>query len=480
MTIHEKHWEWIDARGLDPELVAKLGLETVSRHGAYWLAIPYRENGAVINHKYRLTSEKRHMMDPGAPLALWNVDVLSEAKVRSGQAPVVITEGEWDAMAAIQAGFMYAVSVPNGAPAQATEDLETATRYEWVDRHASDIAKVREFVIAADNDQAGFNLAADLAGLLGAERCRFVEYPEGCKDLNEVLLMHGPEKVVDCISTARPYPVQGLYTVDDFPERGEVQSFDIGVGPIESMIKIVPGTLTVLTGYANSGKSTLIDAIAGNAMMQHFPVCIASFETDVKPILIDGLRVAMLKCHKNDLRNIDTRKVDKIIRERLTIISQSVDEDMEMDIYTFLNLCRTAVIRHGAKLFVLDPWNELEHKRRRDETETEYISRAIRAVKRFAKQHDVAFWIVAHPTKPSDGVKKIPGLYDISGSSNWANKADYGITYHRPSFKEPKAKIMVSKVRKGLPGGRGEVDVMFNSNNSSFRLWDIEQDDLVS
>ena len=114
MMIHEVHGKWIEARGIDLGLAEKLGLETVSRGGKNWLAVPYREAGETINHKYRLTSAKDHRMDEGAPLALWNVDCLKDPKVREGQAPVVITEGEWDAMVAIQAGFPFTVSVPNG------------------------------------------------------------------------------------------------------------------------------------------------------------------------------------------------------------------------------------------------------------------------------------------------------------------------------------------------------------------------------
>ena len=304
---------------------------------------------------------------------------------------------------------------------------------------------------------------------MGAERCRFIEYPFPSKDLNEVLKDYGPERVVDCISTARPYPVQGLYTVDDFPERGEVRSLSVGVKPITDMIAIVPGTLTVVTGYANMGKSTLMNAIIGHALKNHFPVCVASFETDVKPILIDGLRMAMLGVGKHDLDKADTTGVDRIIRERLSIISQSVDEDMEMDIDKFLQTAKLAVNRYGAKMVVLDPWNEVEHKRRRDETETDYIGRAIRAIKRFAKQYDVAFWVVAHPTKPQDGSRgRIPGLYDISGSANWANKADYGLTYHRASFDRNEADIVVTKVRMGLPGRRGTVKVAYDFRTSEF------------
>lgn len=465
--MHPRHKEWIEARGLDPALAEKFGFQTHRDHDGAWLSIPYSEGGETINHKFRLTSEKRHKMDPGAPLALWNADCLNDPKVRNGQAPVVITEGEWDALAAIQSGFQFAVSVPNGAPAQATADLETAKRYDWVDRHAEALSGVREFVIATDADQPGYNLAADLVGLLGADRCRFIEYPFPCKDLNEVLLEYGPERVVDLISTARPYPVQGLFSMADFPERGEVRSYGIGVQPIADLISIVPGTLTVLTGYANQGKSTLMNAVIGHALRYHFPVCVASFETDVKPILRDGLRMSILECSKHDLTKVELSDADDIIDARLSIISQAVDEDLEMDLDKFLSLCRTAVKR-GAKMIVLDPWNELEHKRRRDETETDYISRSLRAIKRFAKQYDVAFWIVAHPTKPHEGVKKIPGLYDISGSANWANKADYGLTYHRPDFDKNEADIVVTKVRMGLPGKRGSVKVSFDFRSSCF------------
>lgn len=470
MTMHDRHKEWISARGLDPELAEKLGLETITDGGANWLVVPYREKGEVINHKWRLTSEKRHKMDAGAPLALWNADCLTDPKVRNGQAPVVITEGEWDAIAAIQCGFPFTVSVPNGAPNEVTADLDNAKRYDWVDRHANDLAGVKEFIIAADDDKAGQNLRTDLVALLGADRCRFIQYPWPCKDMNEVLLEKGHEAVVECITTAKPFPVQGLYGIDDFPEKGQVRSFRLGVDPIDEMLSIVPGTLTVLTGYANMGKSTLMNAVIGHQLVNHFPVCVASFETDVKPILVNGLLQAILGCDQNELpRHPKLQAARECLRDRLKIISQTVDEDMEMDLDKFLELCRVAVVRHGVKMIVLDPWNELEHKRRRDETETDYIGRAIRAIKRFAKQNDVAFWVVAHPTKPHEGNKRIPGLYDISGSANWANKADYGLTYHRPDFKENRAKIVVNKVRMGLPGRRDQTEVTFDFRISRFR-----------
>ncbi len=465
--MHHRHKEWLEGRKIDPELAEKFGLTTTQREGGQWLTIPYVHRGETVNNKYRLTSQKDFRMDNGAPLTLWNADILSSPEVRGG-ATVIVTEGELDGLAAIQASFKFTVSVPNGAPASLTDQPLEAKRYEWFSRHQSDLDEVKTFILATDADPAGYNLAADLAALLGPERCKFIEYPFPCKDLGEVLDEYGPEKIVEVIAAAKPYPIKGLYTIDDFPERGEVRSYSTGVKPLSGAIEIVPGTLTVLTGYANMGKSSLMNAIIGHSLRYNFPVCVASFETDVKPILRDGLRCAIMRCTTNDLRNTDTSDADDILRSRLLIISQAVDEIDEMTLEDFLEYSRIAVVRDGVKMIVLDPWNELEHKRRRDETETDYISRCLRMVKRFAKQYDVAFWIVAHPTKPQDGTKKIPGLYEISGSANWANKADYGLTYHRPDAQSSEALIVINKVRMGLPGKKGTVNVKYDFRTSEF------------
>src|SRR3546814_13291250 len=91
-----------------------------------------------------------------------------------------------------------------------------------------------------------------------------------------------------------------------------------------------------------------------------------------------------------------------------------MDKEFELYIDAFLETARISVIRDGARLIILDPWNELEHKRGRDETTTDYIGSAISKVKAFAKRYNVASWIVAHPTKPQKDTNQIPPLYDVS------------------------------------------------------------------
>ena len=474
--LHETHKAWIEARGIDPILAEEFGLETVRRGDAHWLAVPYVERGETLNHKYRRTGAKDHRMDDGAPLTLWNSDALSHPEVLQGSA-LIITEGEWDALTAITAGLCHVVSVPNGAPAQRTSEPEKAKRYDWVWRHIDALDKVQLFVLATDGDEPGRHLAHDLVALLGAERCRFVTYPAGCKDLNDVALAHGHAAVVQLINGAKPYPVQGLYKMDDFPPRGEMIHWSTGLPMLDEYISVVPGTLTVFTGWANIGKSTVLSAIIAAQVENHVPVCIASFETEVG-ILRDSLRQAILRCSTHDLRTRDLTAVDALINENTSVIYQSVDADDEMNLEWFLDRCRIAVLQHGARMIVLDPWNELEHRRRRDETETEYTNRALREFRKFAQRMNVAFWVVAHPTKPEKGFSGVPKLYQIAGSAAWANKPHYGLTYHRRDPSANTGELHVSKVRQGLPGRKTDQEGI--RVTLDYRTWTFVPDQFVA
>lgn len=447
-ALHPNHAAWIEARGISADLASKLGLATVRRNGAAWLAVPYVEWGKPVNHKYRLTSEKRHMMDPDAPLTLWNHDCLIE----DSDQPLVICEGEWDALTALQLGWR-AVSVPNGAPSAETDDPANAKRYEFLWRARDQINRVSRIILAVDDDPAGKALRADLIALLGADRCSFVEYPFPAKDLNEVLLEYGGDAVHKALREAKPVPVEGLYRLSAFPDMPEVRGIPLGIDVMDGKIEIVPGTLTVFTGYANMGKTTITNTVIAHAVMRGLHVCVGSFETAPKPILRDHIARALIGCSNHEFANHPQRRdAYATLEKQIVIISNSLNEDLEIDIDGLLELARTAAVRDGCKLFVFDPWNEVEHKRRKDETVTDYIGRAIRAVKRFARMHNVAVWIVAHPTKPQKGINQMPSLYDVSDSANWSNKADYGLVYHRKDKTQNEGELAVVKVRMGLPG----------------------------
>ena len=111
-----------------------------------------------------------------------------------------------------------------------------------------------------------------------------------------------------------------------------------------------------------------------------------------------------------------------------------------------IDMIETAVMRDNVKVFIIDPWNELDHDRFREESLTEYTGRAIKELKRLAMRLNVHIICVAHPTKmqrrnQAGDVPK-PTLYDISDSAHWANKADVGLVVWR---QKDMTEIVVSK-----------------------------------
>jgi twinkle protein len=113
---------------------------------------------------------------------------------------------------------------------------------------------------------------------------------------------------------------------------------------------------------------------------------------------------------------------------------------------------------------VIDPWNEMDHARPGNMSETEYISQTLSIVRQFARDWDIHVWLVAHPTKlqkDKDGKYQICRLWDISGSAHWNNKADNGITVHR-DYETGTTTIYVLKVRFKHVGKPGACDLIYD------------------
>jgi len=104
-------------------------------------------------------------------------------------------------------------------------------------------------------------------------------------------------------------------------------------------------------------------------------------------------------------------------------------------------------------------------------TETEYISLCLTCLREFARKHNVAMWIVAHPSKlqrARDGSYPVPSLWDISGSAHWRAKADVGIVVHRKDITVNNLDVIVQKVRFKSTGRPG--DVRLNYHYASGRM----------
>jgi twinkle protein len=102
---------------------------------------------------------------------------------------------------------------------------------------------------------------------------------------------------------------------------------------------------------------------------------------------------------------------------------------------TILERAEALVRRKGIRVFILDPYNCLEHQIPYGQSETQYISEFLEKLRSFARRRQVLVILAAHPVKmkkdPISGKFPVPTMYDISGSAAFFNKADFGIAIER-------------------------------------------------
>lgn len=424
--------EWLRARGLDAVLCEELGLTSgrLRQDGPEWIKIPYEKNGQLVNYKLRSIGSKEWSQKKDGEQVLWRLECLTDAALDNE--PLVITEGEFDAIAAVQAGYWRTVSVPGGAQSGAGV---VADALEVIER-------VREIVIAADDDGPGHELLEELVGILGPARCRKVAYPKGCKDLNDVLRRFGEEGVKKCVEASPWANVAGVFLLDDLPELPDLTIWRPSIEGLRQVLPICPGHVSVWTGIAGHGKSTLLNACAWSiADTEKLRIGHGAFETTPQREYLQDL-IAHKTGYAVGDRQMPAGAVESVrqwARDHIVFInsdgaSPATSSLIDASLDWFLQCAQTAVIRHGARFIILDPWSQIDHDMDAREREDQYIRRSLRRFRAFARTFNVHLAIVAHPMKPKRdacGGYEMPEGYEISGAAHWYNFADLGVTVHK-------------------------------------------------
>jgi len=489
---------WASGRGISEQVIRRNRIGFVhtyipAREGmADCIAFPYFRNGEVVNIKFRTLDGKDYCQVKGAEKILYGLDDIVDSKT------AYIVEGEPDKLAMEEAGYLNVLSVPDGAPAvvkKGDPDPRDA-KFSFLANCAEQLDRLERIVLAGDMDAAGLALEEELARRLGRERCWRVRWPAGnddpCKDANEVLKRHGAQVLRECVEAAEPYPIAGLHLVSEFADEtlalyrdGRKRGHRTGWATLDEHMSVVDSQLVVVTGLPNSGKSEFIDALAVNlATTYGWRVALCSFENQppehISKLAEKHLGLPFWDGPSHRMSEEDLRRAMAWCEDHFQMI-RADDDSPTID--WILSAAKAAVLRHGIKALVIDPYNEIEHKRPSNMSETEYVSQILGRVKRFAKNHGVVVFFVAHPTKmyAENGKVPVPSLYDISGSANWANKADLGIVVHRPNRNEPITEIHVKRPRSKTFGKEGIVRLVYDRATGRYSLpsasprWDRDQ-----
>ena len=437
--VNEQIYQYFESRKISRQTVdamnvaADFGGNIVFRF--FW-------NGEEIYRKYRHPykpgpKDRKEWQDSGTNPILYNMDncVFSQ--------PLVITEGQIDAMSLHEAGITNVVSVPCGCDSMS-----------WVETCWAWLEKFKTIILFGDSDPPGKRMVDTLIKRLGEYRCLVVrEYPQipgtdppaYCKDANEVLWYCGESALIEMVDTAEEIKVRGLLRLAD------VMPYDPTTVPrIRTMIPtldatvggLVEGGVSVLTGESGMGKSTISGLLMLNGIEQGYNCCAYSGELTAQ----NFQEWFHLQAAGSDWI---TLKYDKVRGMNVPVVPPEVAQrimkwyEPHMFIYNndevfidvkqadaIIEVFTVAARRNDCRLFLVD--NLLTTTADSDE---EFRSQAVfvNAMKQFAKRYQAHVLIVAHARKIQKGTHI--SKQDVSGSAAIINLSDCAIVSERPDLR---------------------------------------------
>ena len=416
-----------EERKLDPELCARLGIHSADQRT---VGFHYFVNGAIHNTKLRRGKGNMPWAHGGRELVLWNLDCLAEDPAPDEE--VIVTEGEFDAIAFIQAGFTRVVSVPNGAQSGGDQSF----KYLFADggQLIPALDKFGRFVLATDADSKGLACRDALARRLGDERCRWVAYPPGCKDANDTLLAAGLEAVRAAVVDARPMWTDEVATIDDVPDPPPDEArYQLGIPELDHHgLRLTLPALWTLVGPYGSGKSVLLRQLLCGFWRQHrWRALLTSFEERIKPRYHRDLRrhfIARPLLPDAPWTAEEMAAADEEIRGGFLFLrrakGQRIDPDRVLDRVEF------AARVYGIKVVAIDPINELTLRPPPGQSKTDYLGDFIMDLKDLGEDYGLLTIVVVHPPKDSTERRLarngILTLNDGADTGHWGNKSDIG------------------------------------------------------
>lgn len=418
--------QWLaQVRGLDGALLAEMGVKRVNHPSlGDAVAFPYKRDGQVIAAKFR-TIDKRFRSTEGVSRPLYNLDALD----LSPTLPVVIAEGEVDAISCIQAGFDRSVSVPDGW-------TENGDKRQSLLEAEERLRKSPFVIVAADADAAGASLPRAVANILRGHDVRVATWPDGCKDPNDVLMQHGAGELARCLTSARRLdPPGGFITgISDLPPIPARRVLRTGIGVLDEVMAFEQGALSVGTGTPGAGKSTLSTFAAYHvADREDVRVGFLAFETH--PFRIrDHLARLHTGREWDHLSPAERDRCAADLDRQFRIVHRTYDDLPEAghNLGWLEEMIYALAVRDWCKLIVVDPWNELEHLPEPGESLTSYINFALQRMRGWAERFDCHIALIAHPRKMlTEGKPRSPTGYDIADSAAFANKPSLGWAVHQ-------------------------------------------------
>jgi len=244
--------------------------------------------------------------------------------------------------------------------------------------------------------------------------------------------------------------------------------------------RLVKGLLNVFNGIPSHGKTTIVDAIIINSVLEHGWKW-AIFSPENKPYymhihpMVQKL-VGMNFFGKNRMNKAQLSSAMEKLNDHILFL----EPDQENVTHKSLQrLIKDASEHYKIDAALIDPWNKVEVNLKKNENDMKAVGRLLREYQAFGRTNNVWMGICAHPTKMlkerGAAVYPVPTLYNLEGSSHWYNGVDMGITFYR-DFAKNLVQCHIQKVKFKTHGKVGLTWMRYNEENSRMFELDYNKD----
>lgn len=390
-----------------------------------WIVFPAIQDGKILCIEARSIVRKVTRMRTGMTnKVLFGVEQISV------DSPLYIVEGHFDQAVMVQAGY-NTVSLPN-ASASLTPEMRDL------------IMAAPARILAGDTDASGVSRTQKIWSELQQSTYK-IEWPEGCKDANEVFLkVAGRDisvfrNIVDKLvleAYARPLP--GLQSIQDILERNDAESaeqrtdrFVSSVGAVDRMANIFPGSVVyVSASQTGTGKTQWVLQETLNAARKQ-GLTVVNYQTQLQGDELGEIVAAnVLAKPRDEIRRQDRIETAKRLRDVQYYVGHNPDLKAADQV---LDLIESAIRRLGAHIVVLDLFHDICHSA---ENEVREQTKAMRRFKLMMQKYRCIGFAIGQPRKvdPKKQGKAIQ-IYDSKGSEVIVSEADVVYFLHREPVK---------------------------------------------
>jgi twinkle protein len=430
----------------------------------------YIVDGTLVNVKFR-DKNKNFKLVSKATIVPYNIDSVI------GKTECIITEGEFDTAAYIEAGIteLGIISVPNGVTIsdeerkiyEETGEVKVLSNInlDYLDLVISKLEHIEMFYLATDDDPPGIKLREELARRLGYERCKYIKFGEyknlkgnPINDPNELLIEQGKAVLYGTLQNAHSFPIADVSTADEHLDEllkcymsGEEKGISSGYEILNPYFNWIRGWFYVFNGYMNMGKtSVVLNLIAITAVKYQWKWGIYCPENyPVRNVVKIFVEILLGRTTESGFKNrISPSEITDIVN---TFIKKYFFFVNNEDGYTpeqLRKIKKQLIKQNGIVGFLTDPWSNLNHHY--GNNIDEYLERELSQETRLTKKYNIINAICHHPktVDQKTDMSIPPTVHNLTGGKYWGIKCDVAVTIHQENYEDWNNNIIGLHVQK--------------------------------